>query len=88
MQKVGDMIFEGAWAFLKRQYSTIGYISIVVAIIIAVVVGVPARRVGWMCRCGERLAFADGRGVCAACGTPYEETATGIRPIDPGAAAI
>ena len=40
MQKVGDMIFEGAWAFLKRQYSTIGYISIVVAIIIAVVVGV------------------------------------------------
>jgi K(+)-stimulated pyrophosphate-energized sodium pump len=40
MQKVGDMIFEGAWAFLKRQYSTIGYISIVVAIIISVVVGV------------------------------------------------
>jgi K(+)-stimulated pyrophosphate-energized sodium pump len=40
MQKVGDMIFEGAWAFLKRQYSTIGYIAVVVAIIIAVVVGV------------------------------------------------
>jgi K(+)-stimulated pyrophosphate-energized sodium pump len=40
MQKVGDMIYEGAWAFLKRQYSTIGMISIVVAIIIAVIVGV------------------------------------------------
>jgi K(+)-stimulated pyrophosphate-energized sodium pump len=40
MKKVGDMIFEGAWAFLKRQYSTIGMISIVVAIVIAVIVGV------------------------------------------------
>jgi K(+)-stimulated pyrophosphate-energized sodium pump len=40
MQKVGNMIYEGAWAFLKRQYSTIGIISIFVAIIISVVVGV------------------------------------------------
>jgi K(+)-stimulated pyrophosphate-energized sodium pump len=40
MQKVGDMIYEGAWAFLKRQYSTIGMLSIVVAIVIAVIVGV------------------------------------------------
>ncbi|MCR4393365.1 MAG: sodium-translocating pyrophosphatase [Dehalococcoidales bacterium] len=40
MKKVGDMIYEGAWAFLKRQYSTIGMISIIVAIIIAVIVGV------------------------------------------------
>jgi K(+)-stimulated pyrophosphate-energized sodium pump len=40
MKKVGEMIYEGAWAFLKRQYSTIGMISIVVAIIIAVLVGV------------------------------------------------
>lgn len=39
MKKVGDMIYEGAWAFLKRQYSTIGGLSIIVAIIIAVVVG-------------------------------------------------
>ena len=28
MKKVGDMIYEGAWAFLKRQYSTIGMISV------------------------------------------------------------
>ncbi|MDD5700670.1 MAG: sodium-translocating pyrophosphatase [Dehalococcoidales bacterium] len=40
MKKVGDMIYEGAWAFLKRQYSTIGMISVIVAIIIAVIVGV------------------------------------------------
>jgi K(+)-stimulated pyrophosphate-energized sodium pump len=40
MKKVGDMIYEGAWAFLKRQYTTIGMLSIVVAIVIAVIVGV------------------------------------------------
>jgi len=40
MKKVGDMIYEGAWAFLKRQYGTIAWISILVAIIIAVIVGV------------------------------------------------
>jgi len=54
----------------------------------ALVVGVPARRVGWMCRCGEQLTLVDGRGVCAACGTSYEENGSALRPIDPGAAAV
>ena len=40
MKAVGDMIYEGAWAFLKRQYTTIGMFSIIVAIIISVIVGV------------------------------------------------
>ncbi|MCX5992584.1 MAG: sodium-translocating pyrophosphatase, partial [Chloroflexi bacterium] len=39
MKEIGDMIFEGAWAFLKRQYSTIAIYSIVVAIVIGVIVG-------------------------------------------------
>jgi K(+)-stimulated pyrophosphate-energized sodium pump len=38
MKEIGDMIFEGAWAFLKRQYSTIGILSLVVAVIIGVLV--------------------------------------------------
>jgi K(+)-stimulated pyrophosphate-energized sodium pump len=40
MKEIGDMIFEGAWAFLKRQYGTIAIYTIVVAIIIGVVVAV------------------------------------------------
>ncbi|MDD5647951.1 MAG: sodium/proton-translocating pyrophosphatase, partial [Dehalococcoidia bacterium] len=40
MKEIGDMIFEGAWAFLKRQYGTIAIYSIVVAIVIGVIVGV------------------------------------------------
>ena len=38
MKEIGDMIFEGAWAFLKRQYGTIAMLSIVVAVIIGVLV--------------------------------------------------
>ena len=33
----------------------------------ALVMGVPARRVGWVCRCGVRLQVASGVGVCPAC---------------------
>jgi K(+)-stimulated pyrophosphate-energized sodium pump len=39
MKEIGDMIFQGAWAFLKRQYSTIAIFSAVVAVILGVVVG-------------------------------------------------
>ena len=46
----------------------------------ALVVGVPARRIGWMCRCGERLAD-DGAGRCPACGSEYERSGDGIRPV-------
>jgi K(+)-stimulated pyrophosphate-energized sodium pump len=40
MKEIGDMIFEGAWAFLKRQYTTIAIYAVVVAIIIGVIVAV------------------------------------------------
>jgi K(+)-stimulated pyrophosphate-energized sodium pump len=39
MEEIGAMIFEGAWAFLKRQYSTIGWLAIVVAIVVGILVG-------------------------------------------------
>ena len=39
MQDVASMIFEGAMAFLRRQYGTIAILAIVTAIIIGVVVG-------------------------------------------------
>ena len=34
------------------------------------VVGNPARLVGYVCRCGERLAFTNGRAICS-CGRGY-----------------
>ncbi len=39
----------------------------------ALVIGVPARRIGWMCRCGTRLPDApDRHPLCTACGNAYE----------------
>ena len=40
MKAIGDIIFQAAWAFLKRQYSTIAIYSIAIAVIIGVLVGV------------------------------------------------
>jgi len=40
MKEIGDIIFQGAWAFLKRQYSTIAMYSVGIAIVIGVLVGV------------------------------------------------
>ncbi|MSQ26953.1 MAG: sodium-translocating pyrophosphatase [Dehalococcoidia bacterium] len=40
MQEIADMIFEGAMAFLKRQYKTIAILSILTAVVISVIVGV------------------------------------------------
>ncbi|MFZ1946508.1 MAG: sodium-translocating pyrophosphatase [bacterium] len=57
MKEIGDMIFEGAWAFLKRQYGTIGRLSVAVAVLIGVLVawlggergieGMTAFGIGW-----------------------------------------
>lgn len=37
----------------------------------ALVYGSPARIQGYVCQCGEKLHFIDGRAVCGACGKPY-----------------
>jgi UDP-2-acetamido-3-amino-2,3-dideoxy-glucuronate N-acetyltransferase len=45
----------------------------------ALVVGVPARHVGWMCACGERLGEGPDL-VCGACGTRYVRDGEGLDP--------
>ncbi|MGE5221009.1 MAG: sodium-translocating pyrophosphatase [Omnitrophica WOR_2 bacterium] len=39
MKEIGDIIFEGAKAFLRRQYSTIAAMSVVVAIVMGALLG-------------------------------------------------
>ena len=57
----------------------------------ALVTGVPARPMGWMCRCGVRLS--DGKDdvrQCKACGQRYRETSAAgrksLQPETPGQA--
>lgn len=39
----------------------------------AVLVGIPGRVVGWMCRCGTKLKFRAAKSRCAKCGRTYEK---------------
>jgi acetyltransferase-like isoleucine patch superfamily enzyme len=43
----------------------------------ALVVGNPARRIGWVCACGDRLTDTDAL-TCARCGRHYEQTTHGL----------
>lgn len=45
----------------------------------ALVAGVPARRIGWMCACGVRLP-GSARPACRSCGARYVRARGGIRP--------
>jgi UDP-2-acetamido-3-amino-2,3-dideoxy-glucuronate N-acetyltransferase len=47
----------------------------------ALMVGVPARQVGWACRCGVRLNIVERVAICAECGTTYSEDKNGLRTI-------
>jgi UDP-2-acetamido-3-amino-2,3-dideoxy-glucuronate N-acetyltransferase len=69
---LGEYCFIGAGAVVTADVPAYG-----------LMVGVPARRVGWMCQCGVRLTLADGAGRCAACGARYREEAGRLRQIDP-----
>ena len=48
----------------------------------ALVIGFPARQVGWVCRCGHQLELAEEkRGKCS-CGRRFEPDATGLGIVE------
>ncbi len=44
----------------------------------ALVVGNPARQIGWVCACGPRIQIEEGRGTCNHCGRSYAESSAGL----------
>jgi UDP-2-acetamido-3-amino-2,3-dideoxy-glucuronate N-acetyltransferase len=40
----------------------------------ALMAGVPARRLGWVCECGATLRVSDGHAACSDCERSYSET--------------
>lgn len=58
---LGEYAFVGAGAVVTRDIPSF-----------ALMAGVPARRIGWMCQCGERLPDGSAK-VCRSCGASYSE---------------
>ena len=69
---IGEFAFIGAGAVVRGTVPAY-----------ALMLGVPARQVGWMCRCGVRLAVQGGAATCTECGTRYREESGQLRPVDP-----
>jgi len=55
------------------EYAFVGAGAVVTKDVLphALVVGVPARQVGWVCACGVRLREVSSHAVCASCGNRY-----------------
>jgi UDP-2-acetamido-3-amino-2,3-dideoxy-glucuronate N-acetyltransferase len=66
---IGEYAFVGAGAVVTRDIPPY-----------ALVVGSPARQIGWMCRCGSRLAVSDERAQCESCGQAYMLTHNLLTP--------
>jgi UDP-2-acetamido-3-amino-2,3-dideoxy-glucuronate N-acetyltransferase len=69
---IGEYAFIGAGAVVRGD--VLPY---------ALMIGVPARRIGWMCQCGVRLEPAGGMAACESCGATYREEGGRLLPIDP-----
>jgi UDP-2-acetamido-3-amino-2,3-dideoxy-glucuronate N-acetyltransferase len=67
------------------EYSFIGAGTVVTDDVApyALIVGVPGKRIGWMCECGERLADS-GNGACVACGKQYRSQGETIERVTSG----
>ena len=69
---IGEFAFVGAGAVVTKDLPPH-----------ALAVGVPARRIGWVCECGVRLKLADEVWTCAACEVSYRVAEGSLKKMEP-----
>ncbi len=57
---VGEYAFIGAGSVVNKDVKPY-----------AMMVGVPARQIGWMCQCGVKLSFTNNLATCTTCNSNY-----------------
>ncbi|MDD5195570.1 MAG: DapH/DapD/GlmU-related protein [Candidatus Omnitrophica bacterium] len=67
---IGKYAFVGAGALVRKDASDY-----------ALVVGLPAKQIGWMCSCGVRLSFKKEKAVCAQCNGLYKKAKGKVEKI-------
>jgi UDP-2-acetamido-3-amino-2,3-dideoxy-glucuronate N-acetyltransferase len=67
---IGEWAFVAAGAVVTRDVPAY-----------ALVAGLPAEIMAWVCECGAKLWFEDGRATCDECGKEYVKTDEGVERI-------
>ncbi|MCM8815474.1 MAG: N-acetyltransferase [Candidatus Omnitrophica bacterium] len=67
---IGSYAFVGAGAVVSKSIRNY-----------ALAVGIPARQVGWVCKCGTTLKLENSVFVCKACGNIYVEIEDQLKPV-------
>jgi UDP-2-acetamido-3-amino-2,3-dideoxy-glucuronate N-acetyltransferase len=70
---IGEYAFVGAGAVVNRDVPAH-----------ALMLGVPARRAGWMCRCGTQLILRGADWSCPVCSTDYRENGLRLELLEHG----
>ncbi|EOS54334.1 MULTISPECIES: acyltransferase [Paenibacillus] len=65
--EIGEWAFVAAGAVVNRDVPPY-----------AIVAGVPARQMGWVCECGITLAFSGLKAICQECGREYERSENSV----------
>lgn len=68
---IGDWAFVAAGAVVTKDIPPY-----------ALVAGVPARQIGWACRCGVPVKFAGDEAACEACGRRYRKGGEAIEYLE------